>query len=610
MRSYQLWVAHEGASETEFLEEVGDLMFSEGKWRLLMRPSEGDSLRAYRLAARLGCAGYEHTRVRHRWWPYKTFYMLKDSAIADELEDTADCLLDEYTSDFKKYYAGRMTRSMAKAELMAIVVNLETDTGSTERLHDVNERRRRMRVHTHDQELCELSAWFSARCCAESKIATGGYCGAAQSRRVRHRPEPKPTDAGPPNRRSKLKEGAWSWRACLHVEAKGRWMSPEVVAELSEKYRGLSQDEMEYYRELGAIAADRVRHGEKAFGKRNRQHQPAGQAGTRFAARCDEGQPPEAPVDVPDAEHASLVEASPPRDRLPYPSECRVTMEAKCVEQGARSGDAAEKAEDQRVIADICSHSEKVVDEAVKVWSLIGKGPESLHAGDHNRLSVVAEPSSMLVLAWQKPPGSVTAASAKHLSQTGLDANVERWEKLHREIRLEDCPKLGKVAAKPRPCHVAQKCLCNRPGTSLATTADQFKMGIAKAKRMHSDFRTLLRSGYVVMHLSWAPQPVPPAIMSGSEDEPSPVAPLPAGVCWLHIGLFYERPIRPTFVAMERDSAFDEDGLLGLQACRHPSHQRELHCMTECEAFGDLLDPEAEEIICKFYCLVARPNRR
>ena len=135
-------------------------------------------------------------------------------------------------------------------------------------------------------------------------------------------------------------------------------------------------------------------------------------------------------------------------------------------------------------------------------------------------------------------------------------------------------------------------------------------MGIAKAKRMHSDFRTLLRSGYVVMHISWSPQHVPPAIMSGSEDEPSPVAPLPAGVCWLHIGLFYERPIRPTFVAMERDSAFDEDGLLGLQACRHPSHQRELHCMTECEAFGDLLDPEAEEIICKFYCLAARPNRR
>ena len=349
---------------------------------------------------------------------------------ASELAETSDCLLDSYTSNFAKHFAGRLDSSVARAELLGCAVVLHTDTASTERVHDVNKRRQRMRVHSHDQELGEVLAWWCARTCAESRpfVVRNTKQRRVQRGNDEHRDDNKTGKPIAPWRWS------WVWRAFLHVEAKGRWLGPEVVSELSDKFRNLDDERLEHFQELAAFAADRVRHGERAFGRRVRNRPPAsaGQSGapsrlaTAPAGEPGSGEGPARGGDGREAEAA--VAAGEPEEQLTN----RIVEEAKLALRDVRSAEDVEKAEEDEVVSRILEHSKKVVEDAMPIWSLIGRGAEGLQPGVDGRLSLVAEASEILVFSWQKPTGSVSGAAAQHLARTTIQANEQRWQKLHR----------------------------------------------------------------------------------------------------------------------------------------------------------------------------------
>ena len=86
-----------------------------------------------------------------------------------------------------------------------------------------------------------------------------------QMRKVR----PKPKRAGKRKREARKKgkpRGSWAWRLFVHYNCRGKRMTKEVAAELSEQYRNLSEEEFKWYVEMAKTAADIARAGARPLG--------------------------------------------------------------------------------------------------------------------------------------------------------------------------------------------------------------------------------------------------------------------------------------------------------------------------------------------------------
>ena len=207
-------------------------MFPEGPWRLHRCATELDSLRAFKLAARMGASCYALLRVRHRHLPFRTFYIANDPSVAEVFKHCPECTLDEYSAKFRSHYQDGCAGPVAQAELLALAAILETGTASTERSHSSNESRNKLKVQTHSQELAELSACNAGRSCAESRRGVANRN--MKRRRTAASFAVAVADAdGRSATTVPTRRWSWTWRAFINVQAKGRWMSDEVVAELS-----------------------------------------------------------------------------------------------------------------------------------------------------------------------------------------------------------------------------------------------------------------------------------------------------------------------------------------------------------------------------------------
>eukprot|EP00959_Pyramimonas_sp_CCMP1952_P159184 3329297-Pyramimonas_sp.AAC.1 len=86
-------------------------------------------------------------------------------------------------------------------------------------------------------------------------------------------------------------------------------------------------------------------------------------------------------------------------------------------------------------------------------------------------------------------------------------------------------------------------------------------MSLRRSHAALKSFHPLLKGGYLVCHIRMLEGGDKAAILASG-----PGADAVAGEAWAHVALFNEKPIRPTFVLMDRNSARDEGGTLGLDA--------------------------------------------
>ena len=148
-RRYQVLEAYDGAPTLKFFEEFGHLMFDSAVWKSLVRRSQAMQRELFRFLARGSAACFQLVHVRHRTWPYRTFDLLRNERVAQELRDTPECVLDVYTANFRTHYWGDLGGAGSKRELQAVAQFADTDTASAERLHSENQRRAKFRVWTH-----------------------------------------------------------------------------------------------------------------------------------------------------------------------------------------------------------------------------------------------------------------------------------------------------------------------------------------------------------------------------------------------------------------------------------------------------------------------------
>ena len=115
----------------------------------------------FRMLSRAGGVCYQLLMVRHSTYPFKTFRILIDDRIADEIAQEPECCLDLWTLSFRRAYptAELLQSAAAKTRLAALAALVEVDTVSTERAHARTRRRVKGRVQTCPMDFSEVSAF-------------------------------------------------------------------------------------------------------------------------------------------------------------------------------------------------------------------------------------------------------------------------------------------------------------------------------------------------------------------------------------------------------------------------------------------------------------------
>ena len=148
-RTYRMLVAHDDITTLTLLGNIRDQMFCPDTWKFLRRKAADVRSLIFRMLARPSVAAHQLLRVRHRTWPYKLFALMRDDAIATELDEAYSqraCVLDSYSTDFAKTYVGALSGKAARAELELVGRFADTDTASAERIQSENTRRATFKV--------------------------------------------------------------------------------------------------------------------------------------------------------------------------------------------------------------------------------------------------------------------------------------------------------------------------------------------------------------------------------------------------------------------------------------------------------------------------------
>ena len=138
--------------------------------------------------------------------------------------------------------------------LSAMAALIQTSTYSTERLHSVNLRRSKTRVHARRMSAAEIAkkhasaaapTWLLKHVLEPSQPKVAGKRGRPCETKHDEQAQDQPVA-------KKKRPGAGgAFRAFMHVNARNQRLSRELCADLAEQYRQLSPQQKDYYVRLG-----------------------------------------------------------------------------------------------------------------------------------------------------------------------------------------------------------------------------------------------------------------------------------------------------------------------------------------------------------------------
>ena len=209
--------------------------------------------------------------LRLREWPFELFALLNNRSerLARELLDERDCLKDAWTRHMMTLLDSpqKLISEPCTQLLSAMATLLQGSTYGTERLHSVNLRRSKTRVHSRRMSIAEI-AKKHASFAAPPWLFPHVLQDPAQQKsgKKRGRPRKAEQEEGAPVPKKRRLGAGGAFRAFIHVKARSQQLNVELCAELAE-YRQLTPDQKAYY----------IRLGEAGLGEaENEQHLPNG----------------------------------------------------------------------------------------------------------------------------------------------------------------------------------------------------------------------------------------------------------------------------------------------------------------------------------------------
>ena len=563
-RSYQLWELYDDELSVRLSEDVSELIFSSAGWSLTSK-TEHVQKESFKVLGKLGAAALEE-RERHRWWPFKTFQTLRDQDIMDAFENESACLLGQWSKNLREFYqaANNFAGGAMAAELMTTLQMSRADTVACEREHTMNERRICNRRHTAAQDLETLSAIRLGRKFHETPagdvatFADGEFDNAGDSRHQKRRCKSE--------RKKKKPRGGWAWKVFCNMHLDGRKLTLGVAAELSEWYAGLDEVQLALYKRLGEEAEQRWLAGLpaviKSGVKRGRQRMTELRA-NRVAL----------PAADPDAE---LPLAALPAEEAPRSLADGAVLQKSVIESNADDVHEAAAAEVRRQEAEYDSVRRRLAEYGAHHSASVQQ--QFALVDDSTRRcvqSLVAEPRGVRCLSAQCMQNSIVPALVLRGEGLGnIEADAERWNKMHNKILKKDCDALGKVPTTASRCHLARRCLHKLDNAAINLLILKFRGALALFIKDDKVKKKLVANGDVVICLHWDQVVEAPVVHPEHGEAPDPsdlaIAPAPPEptrmATWLHLS--HDRggdEWRDTFLRLERRPEGDRGDTLGVQ---------------------------------------------
>ena len=228
---------------------------------------------AYLLPARAEAAAVALVIRRHKSWEYTVFLGVEIPEVLRKLSTTSECLCDPYAESVKLFYGPDPSGSEACVlELRIMISKGKTNSITVERSHSQQHSLLSAWHWTKHKHLYYMSGefvgsrWLSA--------VFGEQTGNAGDEEDDGQQRSAPVESKPRkvryDRARKKRGGGGAWRAFCSTHAKGKWLSRELLHELSLRYHRLTKEEMDFWREVGRFATQQHRGGHTSFERRHR----------------------------------------------------------------------------------------------------------------------------------------------------------------------------------------------------------------------------------------------------------------------------------------------------------------------------------------------------
>lgn len=160
-------------------------------------------------------------------------------------------------------------------------------------------------------------------------------------------------------------------------------------------------------------------------------------------------------------------------------------------------------------------------------------------------------------LAIDHPRMSAGAAAwAVSSRETELSTSLrQHWEQAHKTLMEDSAVVVDAADSVPSSCRIVGRCLCSAAGRSLKRFRDMFLQCMKAVFPQGSDLRRRLMDGSIVVRLQGQPLDDDEDAFLAEDD--------PFKESWLHIGLQYLSPYRPTFAQLVLNPDMGGEAMVG-----------------------------------------------
>ena len=584
-REFRASIAASNCLENECIQQVGLLLRASELWNLI--PQVGFSVKnsclAFRMLSRLACGVHQLLVVPHQQFPTKLFGLLQNPLphrLPEELLGAPPCTRDPFSDSFLKEHAANLTDAKAMAILTFMALLMKKEIVQIEAMHASVRRWLIGRsVHTHTLNFKDLGELWALQRARKSR---------ANWPFKKHTAEDKPAVVA--TRRAKRKRGCGGgggMRAYFSQQLRQRGLRlPDggIAKMLHEEYKSLPADEKEGHVSRGKLATKR---------RREEGLRTVSGFGTVHKAK-----------ELARRERLLRAEIS-KRIADQSPEAAALALAGHAVRQcvgGPHGGDAFKKALRlarghfrQQGISRI--ELERLALNDLQKWKdTAGKMLVDEIIGEIGGADTAAELSNYLVpepcagldlLHFVDAPASMLAEVAAFLTD-GNKGNLKQclrhwWDQAHHTILERDTPKLPERGEDPPECFRVGRCICSGVGRILERFRQRFhNFFIECFPRSGPERKGLAQQGFLVCQ--FIREAGAGVTTIGKTKIPAAGPAHSATDVWMHMGLLYLTPLRPTFAEMHVDiAAIDLEAADPASARVHLSavnrYYTELECM-------------------------------
>ena len=561
-RESQLMAYLSQDAERMFMADLTELLTG-SDWQHLQTScwTRGFQAHFFRVTSRMGCLIHQLLRWPTTLFPWQLFHLLVDEqASVQRLQGLRPCLLDPFSRDFLAAFPGEQLGSAeARATLDMLAGTVATETIGVEWSHGrVSRLLKSQSQQTHTPTLSFTNAQVL---CQKQRQRWGGTC-AAKAQKLQENAQARglaTTKAAAPKQR---RGGGGAWRAFTSMQTRGQ--SGRVdFASLGQQFRALQEtggQPLATAQEYGQAGTERHRlTGQPSFGEPTRQMMRRRRRLVQSSTEVGQG--------TPLADELLVSTSTPGTLALNQDLSARLTEVRRQALRAAKQ----KKDEQQQHLQEL----QRFVEEAQgpTLEKLFEKLPDLVPFA--NSLNV--EPSSTIhvieaVFDNEEKTRQIASWALKHTRSSNVKRVLDKsWADLNTMVVEADQPAMPPKGPKEKRCAALGCCVCTSAGKAVMQVRNQFlRLLKAHYPRKDSGPRKLLSEGFLVVEVlpkqataqmsSWS-ELTQEADAEDVEDQPVFGG---GGSLFLHLGLHYFKPYRPTFQTLSFVHETD-DGLTTLK---------------------------------------------